>query len=107
MGIFPIRNFGNGETEVDFPEQNYFQKLKSEVEFSEWEIIVRLLSGLLIFNLDDSRRFRREPDMSRSDNIRSYIFGMGKQNKTEADMKCFVLDLTEDLQIQKSEAERF
>ncbi|MEH2944897.1 hypothetical protein VSQ32_19155 [Lachnospiraceae bacterium KK002] len=72
------------------------------MEFSEWEIIIRLLSELLVFNLDDSGRFRRETDMSISGNIRTYIFGMGKQDETEADMRCSVQDLTEDLQIQKS-----
>lgn len=72
------------------------------MEFSEWEIIIRLLSELLVFNLDDSGRFRRETDMSISGNIRTYIFGMGKHDETEADMRCSVQDLTEDLQIQKS-----
>lgn len=57
---------------------------------------------MLVFNLDDSGRFRRETDMSISGNIRTYIFGMGKQDETEADRRCSVQDLTEDLQIQKS-----
>lgn len=39
-----------------------------EVEFSEWEIIIRLLSNLVVFEISVSKR----------DSIRSYIFGMGK-----------------------------
>ena len=62
-----------------------------EIEFSEWEIIIRLLSNLVVFEIS----------ISKCDSIRSYIFGMGKWTEIETAIKYSRQNSTKDLQIEK------